>query len=134
MGDAQYDQLNIFTCHEKKIDNINSLTLIKKLTRLPDNNCKKKSGLKKSQPSAITRILKEMFVNRNSQHTVDYENTKNEIAISKAHCKKQSETEAATRGVLRKKVFLEISQNSQENTCARVSFLIKLQALGLQLY
>ena len=30
-----------------------------------------------------------------------------------------------------KKVFLEISQNSQENTCARVSFLIKLQALGL---
>ena len=27
-----------------------------------------------------------------------------------------------------KKVFLEISQNSQENTSARVSFLIKLQA------
>ena len=26
------------------------------------------------------------------------------------------------------KVFLEISQNSQENTCAGVSFLIKLQA------
>ena len=37
-------------------------------------------------------------------------------------------TEAATRGVLQKKVFLEISQNSQENTCARVSFLIKLYA------
>ena len=33
-----------------------------------------------------------------------------------------------------KKVFLEISQNSQENTCARVSLLIKLQASGLQLY
>ena len=27
------------------------------------------------------------------------------------------------------KVLLEILQNSQENTCARVSFLIKLQAL-----
>ena len=27
-----------------------------------------------------------------------------------------------------KKVFLEISKDSQENTCARVSFLIKLQA------
>ena len=26
-----------------------------------------------------------------------------------------------------KKVFLEISQNSQENICARVSFIIKLQ-------
>ena len=33
-----------------------------------------------------------------------------------------------------KKVFLEISQNSQENTCAKVSFFIKLQASGLQLY
>ena len=29
-----------------------------------------------------------------------------------------------------KKLFLETSQNSQENTCARVSFLIKLQASG----
>ena len=27
-------------------------------------------------------------------------------------------------------MFLEISQNSQENTCARASVLIKLQALG----
>ena len=27
-----------------------------------------------------------------------------------------------------KKVFLEISQKSQENTCTRVSLLIKLQA------
>ena len=29
--------------------------------------------------------------------------------------------------VLQEKMFLEISQNSQENTCVRVSFLIKLQ-------
>ena len=36
--------------------------------------------------------------------------------------------EAATSGVLCKKVFLEILQNSQENTGTRVSFLIKLQA------
>ena len=33
-----------------------------------------------------------------------------------------------------KKVFLEISQISLENTCTKVSFLIKLQASGLQLY
>ena len=39
--------------------------------------------------------------------------------------------EAATRGVLCKKVFLEISQNSQRNSCARASFLINLQASGL---
>ena len=37
-------------------------------------------------------------------------------------------SEAATGGVLSKKVFLRISQNSQGNTCARVSFLIKLHA------
>ena len=43
-------------------------------------------------------------------------------------------TEAATGSVLWKKVFLKIPQNSQENTCARVSFLIKLQSGGLQIY
>ena len=38
------------------------------------------------------------------------------------------DAEAAAGGVLLEKVFLEISQNSQENTCVRVPFLIKLQA------
>ena len=33
-----------------------------------------------------------------------------------------------------KEVILEILQNLLENTCARKSFLIKLQALGLQIY
>ena len=33
-----------------------------------------------------------------------------------------------------KKVFLQILQNSQENTCVKVSFLIKLLAWGLQFY
>ena len=33
----------------------------------------------------------------------------------------------------RQELFLNISQNSQENTLARASFSIKLQALGLQL-
>ena len=33
-----------------------------------------------------------------------------------------------------KKVFLEVSWNSQENTCATASFLTRLQASGLQLY
>ena len=40
--------------------------------------------------------------------------------------------EAANKGVLQKKVFLEISRNSQENTCARVSFLEK--GSGLERY
>ena len=33
-----------------------------------------------------------------------------------------------------KKVFLEILENSQENTCARVSFFNKAAGLALQLY
>ena len=33
-----------------------------------------------------------------------------------------------------KKVILKFSKNSQENTCARVYFLIRLQVWGLQLY
>ena len=36
-------------------------------------------------------------------------------------------SKAATGGVLLEKVFLEILQNSQENTCAKVSFLIKAE-------
>ena len=36
-------------------------------------------------------------------------------------------SEAVARRCSVKKVFLEISQNLQENTCARFSFLIKLQ-------
>ena len=35
--------------------------------------------------------------------------------------------QTGTRGVLCKKVFLEILQKSQKNTCARASFLINLQ-------
>ena len=38
-------------------------------------------------------------------------------------------TEAVVRRCSIKKVFLEIPQNSQENTCAGGSFLITLQAL-----
>ena len=43
-------------------------------------------------------------------------------------------TEAVVQRCSVKKVFLELLQNSQENTCVRVSFLIKLKVLGLQLY
>ena len=33
-----------------------------------------------------------------------------------------------------KKMFIEISQNSQENTCTRVSFFHKVAGLSLQIY
>ena len=38
--------------------------------------------------------------------------------------------EAAAQICSVKKVFLEISENSQENNCARVSILIKMQPQG----
>ena len=37
-------------------------------------------------------------------------------------------SEAATGSVLLEKTSLEVFQNSQENTCGKVTFLIKLQA------
>ena len=40
-------------------------------------------------------------------------------------------TEAVVQSCSVEKVILEISQNSQENTCAKVSFLTELQASGL---
>ena len=43
-------------------------------------------------------------------------------------------TEEVVRRCYVEKIFLEILQNSQEKICGRVSFLIKLQARGLQLH
>ena len=54
--------------------------------------------------------------------------------MTQAHCKNRPAqkpeivTEAVVRRCSVKELFLEISQNSQENNCARDSFLIKLQA------
>ena len=60
-------------------------------------------------------FMNELFFNIAEKHVTDF-------------------VEAVIQRCSVKKVFLEISQNLQENTCARVSFLIKLQALRLQLY
>ena len=45
---------------------------------------------------------------------------------------KQTETVVLRCSV--KKIFLKISQTSQENICVGISCLIKLQASGLQFY
>ena len=47
-------------------------------------------------------------------------------------CFQRVQIEAVVQRCYMKKVFLKISQNPQENTCARISFLIELQALGLR--
>ena len=49
-------------------------------------------------------------------------------ATSGIHNKTCFRTEAVVQTCSVKEVFLEISQNSQENTCASVSFLITFQA------
>ena len=68
--------------------------------------------------------MNEFFLNKMIAHLFSCEDEENFV--------KQfffwTYVEAATGGVLWKKVFSEISQNSQENTCARLSFLIRLQA------
>ena len=51
-------------------------------------------------------------------------------SVSKFPLKIDHILEAVVQWCSVKKVFLEISKNSQENTCARVSFLIKLQVSG----
>ena len=48
--------------------------------------------------------------------------------------KDMTDTEAVIKRCSVKKVFFRYSQNSPKITCARVSFLIKLRASGLQLY
>ena len=44
----------------------------------------------------------------------------------------KSKDRSGHRRCLLKKVFLEILQNSQENTCTKVSFLIKLRVSALK--
>ena len=49
------------------------------------------------------------------------------LESSTKSCSTKCSSEAAVQSCSMKEVFLEIYQNSQENTCARVSFFIKLQ-------
>ena len=72
-------------------------------------------------------LLVIIYVANNSSYSAAYiRNGKKLITLLKK--------EAANGGVLLEKVFLEILQNLQERTCARVSFLIKLLGSGLQLH
>ena len=50
------------------------------------------------------------------------------MICGKVFFKTKQDAEAAAQRCSVKKVFLNIEQNSQKNTCVRVSFLVKLQA------
>ena len=86
-------------------------------------------------------LLKNLFLLLHLFCNVEFEfswfhNTKqsSEILILEieALLELQNKTDIEMMGSV-KKVLLEISQNLQGNTCARVSFLTKFQAWGLQL-
>ena len=71
----------------------------------------------------FTTIRRLINAQRRTQKMVDFKVSIIQLAIHSLLVKK-----AVVQRCSVKKVFLEISQNSQENTCVRVSFLIKLQA------
>ena len=68
-----------------------------------------------------TKILPKWY--RNSAVSVPSQNEKMHLSYR-----------SSSPEVFCKKVFLKISQYSQDKTCPGVSFLSKLQAWGLQLY
>ena len=81
-------------------------------------------NIKMSAKSNKIELSKEFMVMRREGHTLwdvmsPLYRDKNE---------KDNSFRASYRRCSAKKMFLEISQNSQESTCFRVSFLIKLQA------
>ena len=60
----------------------------------------------------------------------EYENVNEFLVCYRSNQKKICNPQNRHQTCSVKKVFLEISQSSQKNTCAKVSFSIKLQALG----
>ena len=91
----------------------------------------------------IRLIVKKIILSMSDRHELTFHKALNTINCFcgyfglNHHCTRKikgSITEAVVPRCSIKKVFLEILQNSEENTCARVPFLIKLQASGLQIY
>ena len=76
----------------------------------------------------IHEFLVEQYSDCLSKLVLPRQHFKNKILILSA----KNDSEAAVRRCSVKMVFWKISQNSQENTCPRLPFLIKLQTWGLQ--
>ena len=81
------------------------------------NNLKKREYKTQRQLFLLCCIMRS---NKNKKKTYLFEI----ILTSKYNSLWKWGLEIATRGVLCRKVFLKVWQNSKENTCARVSFLI----------
>ena len=74
------------------------------------------------------RNFKEHHFEKHLRTTASYFMNKNRNNSSKKIKINGNICRSSRPEVFCKKVFLKISQNSQENTCTRASFLIKLQA------
>ena len=84
----------------------------------------------KKQKKAKTVSMNDSFLSQN----VDRWCNLGQSNLNGGHTTKDKTTEAVAQRCSGKNVFLEISENSHENTCARVLFLIKLQSSGLQVF
>ena len=86
---------------------------------------------KKSFLSCMRNIVIISFPNHWNHNTQQIENWLNVNTVEFLYSRQLSVSEAFVRSCSVKKVFLEISPNSQENICARVSFWINLQTATL---
>ena len=72
-------------------------------------------------------LNREILINQIKIYLITVNLVSKVVGLRNVKSSKILTTEATTRGLLWKKVFFKISQNSQENTYARVYFLVKLQ-------
>ena len=79
-----------------------------------------------------TLFYKQHFFQLSPQRCPPFHEFSFRCCLGVVYCTEPSSPEAGAQRCSVKKVFLEISHNSRENTCVRVSFLIKLQALSLK--
>ena len=75
-------------------------------------------------------LPKNLTLSYKKLHLYGYKKSQQKKVFLKLQIMKKT-TKAVTERCSEKKMFFEILQNSQEKACARVSFLIKLQAAQL---
>ena len=87
-------------------------------------------------PVNLLHIFKTPFIKNASGRLLLKlpQNPRTNFIFNRKFCHASHPPEPVVQRCSVKNVFLGISQNSQENTCVRISFLIKLQVSGLQLY
>ena len=104
-----------------------NFSVVKKLIKLSYLHCSSKNLVGKSNKENLKVIKNTLPDKSGNPESLKKSSQQLESSLTNVQIAGEDSTEAATGGVLYEKVFLEISQNSQEYTCSRVSLLIKLQ-------